>query len=443
MNTRHRLHRQRGAASLVVVAVLFLILSLVAAYTNRNLIFEQRTSGNLYRSTQAFEAAEAGVEWSLTMLNAGRLDASCTPSVNVADTTFRQRYLAIDPSSGVVSPAGVLTPGFESTVWPSCVFNGNDWNCSCPAAGAPALAAPAGTAIFPAFRVRFSRASVTQPGVVRLEVNGCTRLDDDCLNFPAQAVGGEGRATVTTLIALRSALPAPPLAALTVQGDIDVGAATLSAFNADAASGGISILAGSFGGNPLPPATMDYGGPAGTPPDRSIRTQAALPVDRTPPYTEATLFTHMFAIWPDLYRGQPGAVVLDCSAGCNAQTVRDAAQANPGRVLWADGNLTLAGGGDIGSPAAPVLLVVAGSDADADGVFDAQVEIDVDLHGLLMVFADEWDSAGSGMVRGAVLTDGNLAGAGGFTAVYDRALLDRLRWTTGTFVRVPGGWRDF
>ncbi|HRZ62470.1 MAG TPA: PilX N-terminal domain-containing pilus assembly protein, partial [Rubrivivax sp.] len=43
----------RGAAALVVVMVLFFIMSLVAAYASRNLIFEQRTSANNYRSTQA------------------------------------------------------------------------------------------------------------------------------------------------------------------------------------------------------------------------------------------------------------------------------------------------------------------------------------------------------------------------------------------------------
>ena len=439
---RLRQHRQRGVASLVVVAVLFLILSLVAAYTNRNLIFEQRTSGNLHRSTQAFEAAEAGVEWALTMLNAGRIDASCAPSADPADTSFRQRYLAIDAASGVVAPAGVLTAAFESTVWPSCVFNGTDWNCSCPAAGALALEAPPGAGIFPAFRVRFSRASVTQPGVVRLQVNGCTRLDDDCLDFPARAIGGEGRATVTTLIALRSGLPAPPLAALTVQGDV-TSTGTLQAVNTDAGAGGIALH---IGNDLAPPAPVIVTGPPGTPAEEARRDDAALaalPTDRSAPYTDATVFTHTFALWPDLYRGQPGAVVLDCNAGCNAQDVRDAAQAHPGRVLWADGDVRLAGGGDIGSPGAPVLLVVAGRDGDGDGAFEAEVEIGVDFHGLLLVHADQWNSGGNGTVRGAVVSDGDLAGNGAFGVVYDRAVLERLRWTTGSFVRVPGGWRDF
>ena len=58
---------QRGAATLIVVMLLFFIVSLVAAYAGRNLIFEQKTSANQYRATQAFEAADAGLEWALAV----------------------------------------------------------------------------------------------------------------------------------------------------------------------------------------------------------------------------------------------------------------------------------------------------------------------------------------------------------------------------------------
>ena len=56
--SRHvrRVRPTRGAATLIVVMLLFFIMSMVAAYTSRNLIFEQRTSANQYRSSQAFEA---------------------------------------------------------------------------------------------------------------------------------------------------------------------------------------------------------------------------------------------------------------------------------------------------------------------------------------------------------------------------------------------------
>ena len=100
----------RGAASLIVVMVLFFIMSLVAAYTSRNLIFEQRTSVNQYRATQAYEAAEAGLEWAIAQLNGGRINGSCLEAgVTNANTSFRQRYLAInanplpDPASGMIT----------------------------------------------------------------------------------------------------------------------------------------------------------------------------------------------------------------------------------------------------------------------------------------------------------------------------------------------------
>ncbi len=71
-----------------MVLLLFFIISLVAAYAGRSLIFEQRTSANQYRATQAFEAAEAGLEWALAMLNGGRISATCLPSANAGDKQF-------------------------------------------------------------------------------------------------------------------------------------------------------------------------------------------------------------------------------------------------------------------------------------------------------------------------------------------------------------------
>ena len=55
------LRSERGLASLIVVSLLFFIISLVAAYTNRNLIFEQRTSGNQYRNVEQ-RPVDAGLQ---------------------------------------------------------------------------------------------------------------------------------------------------------------------------------------------------------------------------------------------------------------------------------------------------------------------------------------------------------------------------------------------
>ena len=195
---------QAGAATLVVVMVLFFIISLVAAYTSRNLIFEQRTSTNQYRSTQALEAAEAGMEWAISMLNHGRITDSCTTSTSGADPSFRQRYLVVDPVTGKITP---VLSGAGVSLQPSCVFTPAGWSCSCPTSGLPSLTAPTDAGVWPAFRVRFrpvagesgSPLVPRQASVVRLEVVGCTRVDpaggEQCLSFDGRGALNEGQSS--------------------------------------------------------------------------------------------------------------------------------------------------------------------------------------------------------------------------------------------------------
>lgn len=425
------LHRrsERGLATLTVVAVLFFIMSLVAAYTNRNLIFEQRTSGNQYRSTLAHEAAEAGVEWALAQLNGGRIDASCTPTGDVAAPTFRQRYLTIDPASGVVIPAGGLSADQGSTVWPTCVFNGASWNCGCPDVGSPVLAVPAGTAVFPAFRLRFVRSGTTQPAVVQLEVNGCTKLVDTCLNFPAQAEPGEGRVSTRVLIALRGALAAPPVAALTVRGDVSIGGASMGVYNGDAAVNGVTVLAGGTVAASSP--NLVVGSAPGSPTPNSM-------IEGDPGLQSLAdnrrFFSTVFATWPETYRDQPATVRVDCAGACNAGQLRGVAALNPGRVIWADGDVNLDTGGALGSAADPVLLVATG-----------QITVDIPVYGLVYSHTDDWASAGTaaGEIHGALVAGGRISGNGSFNTIFDAEILSRLRWLSGSFVKVPGGWKDF
>jgi Tfp pilus assembly protein PilX len=112
--------------------VLFLIVSMVAAYASRNLIFEQRTSANQYMSTQAMEAAEAGIEWAISMLNHGRIDASCVSSTVLTNTTFRERSLNIAAADGRITRVEADGVPAQAT----CVWNGNAWDCACPTAAA-------------------------------------------------------------------------------------------------------------------------------------------------------------------------------------------------------------------------------------------------------------------------------------------------------------------
>ncbi len=426
---------QAGAASLIVVMVLFFLMSLVAAYTSRNLIFEQRTSVNQYRSTQAYEAAEAGLEWALSMLNSGRIAANCTEaSATATDTTFRQRYLTVNTDTGMVAPR--TAPTGVAGLWPSCVSNGSGgWNCSCPSTTAPSLTAPTGTGVFPAFRVRFTSDELTRPGLIRIESNGCTRLSDTCLNHPATADNMEGRANVAAIVALASALPTPPGAALTLLNGAPTVGSVITAYNTNASLGGITVQAGGnffIAGPPAWTLRSVPGTPAGdsvVSNDAGLNALAATP-DRA--------FASTFNMWPATYRAQPAAIRLSCPvAGCR-QALADAVAKNPDRVIWvtSPNGLTLESAGTIGSVAEPATIVV-----DGPVKFTAS---GVRIYGFLYARGGDWTGAGTpGEVHGGVFVEGELAATAGLTVVMNNDILRLLRARSGSFVRAPGGWDDF
>ncbi|MBT9489884.1 MAG: pilus assembly PilX N-terminal domain-containing protein [Rubrivivax sp.] len=431
----HRYRKERGVASLIIVAALFFIMAMVAAYANRNLIFEQRTSVNQYRSTQAFEAAEAGLEWAVALLNSGRIDATCQPSADASDTTFRQRYLVVDGSTGLITAADADADG-RGTVWPSCVYDGANWSCSCPTEGSPELDAPGGGGPFPAFRLRFTRASTTQPGIVRVDVNACTTLNDDCLDFPSTSQGGEGRASVSMVLALRSGLPALPQAALTVRESLDVSPAAMGVFNAEPATSGVSILAGGS----VERDGLRLGSVAGTPGELSVTDndsglQRIALVDLDTLSVADFMFGSTFSARPSLYREQPGLMVVEgCDDPCGTDTIRASLSANPGRILWVDGDVDFDNDDDVGALDDPVLLIATGSISFSGAGH---------VYGFLYSRAPTWTIAGAGNLTGAAIAEGAVAGSATTTIIYDLAVLKRLQFTTGSFVKVPGGWADF
>ncbi len=210
-------HRQRGAATLVVVMVLFLIMAMMAAYANRNLIFEQRIASNYYRSGIALETAEAGIDWALGKLNAGSIDALCVAD-GAAATSFRDRYLAIGADHTITTQLNRLTPiaGCIDTAAQGLV-------CQCRADGVVATPAVAAATQFqPMFGVALR--NVNRPGVVRVQVTACTSTLTAC--SPAQeanaAAAGLARSVVTVDFALLSALKVPPAAPLTVRESVDL-----------------------------------------------------------------------------------------------------------------------------------------------------------------------------------------------------------------------------
>ena len=449
--------RQRGAATLVVVMSLFFIIAMVAAYTSRNLIFEQKTSANQYRSTQALEAAEAGVEWALAMLNGGRINEQCVPTPNdLTNSTFRARYIdSIDTGS-----AHTLRPRAFNALLPVCVFDAsavpNKWKCQCSSdAAAPAsLPDVLGSGPKPMFRIKFEPS--TRSNTLAIVSAGCTRPDVSCIAEAPSAPGGDALAIVTALVTLKSGLTAPPLAPLNARGTITipVGAAPLRAVTDTSVA---VIVGGAVVG------AIERAGAAGTPgpPPAQSTTDSLLALDPSvagDPWLAVPLgdrmFASVFGMLPQqpagvdrfpIYPDQPGVVRIDCTAGCNSNAVNTAAQRNPGRVLWLDGDLVV--NGDIGSPlstsvtllasevapAGPVLLIVTGNATLTSGrvygaVYGTAATLDLGV-------------TGGATIQGALIAGNNLSGSG--TVIYDAEILNRLRTRHGSYVRVPGGWKDF
>ncbi len=467
---------QRGAASLIVVMLLFFVLSLTAAYTSRNLIFEQKTSANQARSTAAFEAAEAGIEWTLALLNGRTINASCTSAG--ATTSFQQRYLSFS-ATGIVTQTPRAGNSLSPRIWPTCVFNGASWDCTCPIDAAADPVAPVGAGPFPAFRVwpatpepstaaappanasssPWGVITPARPGFVLLNSAGCTRLPgaaDTCLDFIARGEIGEGISFQRTTLALRSGLAVPPAAAITARLTVapaGLPALPLKVVNTDYRSGGYTVNTA----NAVADKTLfDVRTIPGTPPDLSfVDTDPKLAaVSAVAPASAASapaslsagerMFVSIFGMKRATYRNQPGLRV--CAAPCTAGDVNTLLQDNPDRVIWVEGDLTV--DADIGTPGVtPVLLVVNGDTLTLD--------VDRIVHGFVYLTGDGAAVAntstiaimgGSPQIQGALVAEGRLVTtvvAGQLTVTYDATALDRLRRTYGSWVRLGAAWRDF
>lgn len=430
----------KGMATLTVVMVMFFVMAMVAAYTNRNLIFEQRTSANSYHSAQALAAADAGVDWAIGMLNGGTIDTTCIGALGGDD--FRTRYLNLeyDGSYSVKSwmgPSGLASPS------PSCVMTDVGWSCSCPVG--PSASLVASTDVSPSvFRVSILSKPSTYdpkqyPGTLKLEIRGCTSAisgqgvdvnDSLACHMTTGTAKVDGQSKVWVSLGLVSALPVPPAATLTAGGQITLAAtATVLASNTDPNTSAVLHAGGSI--NKL--GAWQFSGPPG-----GGATDLELPNDSDMSALAGNadeFFRSFFGMLPPSYRQQPSALRLACAAGCSASAhLAPALAANPTRVIWIDGDLNIDQNLTLGSTALPAIVVVTGT---------VTFSQPATFNGVIYSAGDmTWQSsAAGGVVVGALVTRQNFVANGSATMVYDREMIRRIHQIYGSFVRVPGSWR--
>lgn len=437
-------HRVQGVAALSVVMVLFFIMALVAAYTNRNLVFEQRISANGYRATKALEATDAGVEWTLAMLNGGRINGNCQPvdpNNPAGATDFRRRYLvrATTEQYGEGAFDTVWGQVLANQVYPACIVVGGVPRCVCPTLGqAAANINPPGDGVGSTFRVNFqmfSAGTMYRGGAIQFIVRGCSNPGAGDTACYAQNNGTPGVDATTGAIVtagLVRALPVAPKAALTAGGTVTVaGGGFLNVANADFASG-VTVQAG---GDVTDVAALTrFVGPAGSAaatPEKNVAALAALAAPAA--QAQELWFRTTFRLDTGSYQRQPAVVRIVCAAGCTRADLDPVVAIHPRNPIWVEGNLDINAAGAIGTAAEPLMLLVNGA---------LTVSADAQITGFVHANSVTWSSAG-GSVDGAVMALGDVGITGTATITYNKPVLDTVRLEYGSFVRAPGGWNIF
>lgn len=409
---------QRGAGALLVVVLLFAAMAIIVGFANRSLIFEQKTSANQYRATMAMEAAEAGLEWATAMLNkSGSITNACIDSAVNTDPAFRAKYLTYTSATKLWS-----VTGGTGTVVAACVTSqsGTDWNCSCPTAGtAPTVTAPTVGGFKPGFAIAF----VTNPSTrsVDLVSYGCTSA------VTSVTCGGDAAASVRVTMANVAALATAPGAPLTARGSVSIGNAALGVQNGDPSTAGVTINAGMG----IDATNARITTTPGTPPlttlvgnDDSLRNS-----------TEDQMFQTFFGVPKTTWRDSVADAKLTCP--CTESDIQAAlAPPNNKRKLWLQGNLVMNSNAQLGDVNNPFIMIVDGT---------VEMRGDLAVYGVLYATGVTWNNTGGGgaLMVGAAISEGNYTGNGTPDYFYDPRVVQNLTDIPGSFVRVPGSWRDF
>lgn len=423
---------QQGAATLVVVMVLFLVMALLAAYANRSLMFEQRISGSYYRASMAQEMAEGGLEWTVAMLNGGGIDDDCH-ALNTGGTRFVDKYLNI-------SAADRLTKGTSTTVAADCASTGTGLVCRCPAPNTRTtqpgtsvsgeLVPTMGVVLGSDPAAHYGSFMVTSYGCTDGSIDGCTATRTEARSQKAVAMSRQNAS-----VAFIGAVPSSPAAPLTVKGTLTTaGTGGLGLHNTDALSAGTLVVSGG------PAAALNddrMDSVPGTPPDQArIFGDAYLSTLTTSDDDNTRFFRIFMGMSPSRYQNHPAARVVSCPNGGGCETNLVNAVSAGQRVLLVQGPMTISSNQTIGTAAEPVLIVVNGA---------VTISGSMQLNGMLVALGNlSWTNTGGGvsMITGMVLVQGNMSTNGRMDIVYRQSIANELRNRLGSYARVSGGWID-
>jgi len=378
--------KQCGAALLIVSSVVLIGVTTVMIYTARVGIVEQKVTGNQIRAKQARQTAQSGLN--VAMRGIRKIEVMANAGVQTSD--YLQTKSAGGSSTNIhtIEDVGTFTVAYNVTSADS------------------------------------NELTVTVEG---------------------KSVDGTGKRTVTQNYKFAPFVSMAPPATTNVSGDITVQDPTIEFDNKHAASeatiwcGGMLKSKGSDDLQPAATLVRTQSQFLGTGQAfRRVQAQSNTVAGATPLPTGDALFQTFFTNKKKNIKAMANLITCP-SGGCTSADLDGTTG-----LVWVVGNVNLDAPAIVGTHVAggvgdPVLLVVEGNLR----VNNAGVEING------MVFIDNaanggWDNTGAtgGLMRGAIIVDGNMSASGTLRMKYNRLIIDKLIETTGAYVPIPGTWQE-
>lgn len=433
--------KQRGATTLIVSLILLFGMTLIAFFVNRSMLFEQKTSANQLRSTKAFEAAEAGIEWATAMLNDPRyIDESCT-TAGTNTQSFRKKYLLPYNAATGFTPATTARPGCSiSTTTGTPVLS-----CSCP--DTPSTNPSLTSTTDATFTVTFDPVDTTTPDneSVLITSYGCTAAGGGDRCVPGNTNNADAYQKISVIVKLRPTVRAVPAAAITTGGSLQLTSAASSITNTDPGSNGILVNAGGGINTTTVPSCNGNGNGEfkdfqnkstlpGTPWQNSmIANDTSLSTLSTNP---DAMFESYFGTTINQFKTDTSTKILPSSGASCTSVERDFySEFDKGyRSFYTDCDFQTSN--NMGSAADPIIFVTTGALKFNGGE---------KIYGLVYGDQATWDQVGlgNGEINGALIVRGNYCANANANYNYDAEALKNIRGSTGSLVRVPGSWKDF
>jgi len=428
------IRRQAGMATLTITLVVLLIITLMVAFAAKVGLFDLRMSSNEYRYKEAFAIADGGLDYAIQQFN-----------TNLSSDNGNYIYDAVCTDPACASTSGPPLPG--------CAMD-----CIADPIPAPFLnnltltgaAAAAGQSAFSA-NVR--------PVTITVGANSMTLYE---FTSAGSAADGIGSVTVSEQIAFRHVTGGkPPDVPVIASGTVDVTGNMHVVPNpnascpAGAAGNGCAVSVWTHSsittGSSISTCQIQgfTGGQCPNPSQDPLHTQLTNATYQGADLVQNDPYSPVGHFPPDLFEylfGVPKTNYMSIKTGADVQaTDCTGLDASSMGLIWITGACSI-NGGQIGSPADPVVLVVQDNTLSFSGnpvIYGIVYAFDSPDPGTATV-----STGGNTEIRGSLITDGSITGGTGtFAVVWDGNVFDNLVNNANNAYRIisaiPGSWHDF